>query len=68
MRRLHIADSCRDHKNRVDFYSIDVCYFSPHNDLTRAIVWLFCAPETGYRPVLRLPHFYFLQIAGEIFQ
>jgi len=21
MRRLHIADSCRDHKNRVDFYS-----------------------------------------------
>jgi len=29
---------------------------------------LFCAPEPGCRPVLRLPHFYFLQIAGEFFQ
>ena len=29
-------------KTRVDFYSIDVCYFSPHNGpLQAAVVWLF---------------------------
>ena len=39
------------------------CYFSPHNDLTRVIVWLFCAPETGCKSMLCPPHFYFLQIA-----
>jgi len=67
MRRLHIADSCRDHKNRVDFYS-NIATFRHTMTSQGPIVWLFCAPETGYRPVLRLPHFYFLQIAGEIFQ
>ena len=45
-----------------------VCYFSPHNDLTRVIVWLFFFFLTGYRPVLRLPRFELLQIAGVFFQ
>ena len=65
MRRLHIADSCRDHKIRVDFYSRIATF--RHNDLTRVIVWLFCALETGCKPMLCLPRFELLQIAGEFF-
>ena len=42
MRRLHIADSCRDHKNRVDFYS-RIATFRHTMTFKGSLCGFFCA-------------------------